>query len=37
MKRPGQALQTTPMTRTVFEKSTGFGRPQGVSELHRSL
>jgi len=26
--RPNQALQTTPMTRSVYEKTIEFGRPQ---------
>ena len=28
MKRPNQALQTTPMTRSVYEKTIEFGDPQ---------
>ena len=32
---PNQALQTTPMTRSVYEKTIEFGCPSGVSELHR--
>ena len=28
MQRPNQALQTTPMTRSGFEKTIEFGHPQ---------
>ena len=27
-RQPNQALQTTPMTRIVYEKTTEFGYPQ---------